>query len=172
MKLVHWAAKAEPVPLQVAKIAKARLPTVSRLVTRWPPVGTCVQCWPPSWVAHSCGPNAQPFVVSRNRIWLTPDAPSGAPVTGAWTPYQLCPALSVRATDVQYAVAHFWPGTPPWPMTHPVFRLTNVAEVAAKSAGTGAGRKGALEAVVEGVGDGAGVPDAFHGAAPAVCGVR
>ena len=46
----------------------------------------------------------------------------------------------MRATDVQYRVAHRWPGTPAWPMTQPVCRPTNVAEVAAKSAGTGGGR--------------------------------
>ena len=104
---------------------------------------TAVQCWPPSCVAYSWGPNAQPSSVLRNRIWLTPDAPSGAPAAGAGTPYQLRPALSVRATDVQYWVAHRWPGTPAWPMTQPVCRPTNVAEVAAKSAGTGGGAAGA-----------------------------
>ena len=59
----------------------------------------------------------------------------GAPVIGAGTPTQLAPALSVRATDVQYGVAQ-WPGVPAWPMTHPVSLPTNVTEVAAKSGGT------------------------------------
>src|SRR6266702_7699284 len=42
-KLAHCAAKSAPEPAQLAKIAKARSPAVSRLVTRRPCVGTRLQ---------------------------------------------------------------------------------------------------------------------------------
>ena len=106
MKLVQAAAKAAPLPVQDANSANTRSPTVSRSVTRIPSVPTWVQVWPPLWVAHSPGPNAHPSLVLRKRIWLTPVAPSGGPVTGAGTPLQVFPASSVRATEVQYCVAH------------------------------------------------------------------
>src|SRR5215472_14441939 len=98
---VQPAAKSAPVPVQRATTANAWLPTVSRLSTRRPPSGTAVQLWPLLWVAHSAGPNAHPFTPSRNRIWLTPVPPSGGPVSGACRPYQVRPALSVLAMDVQ-----------------------------------------------------------------------
>lgn len=91
--------------MQDANRPNARLPTVSTCVTRSPPVPTRVQLRPPSWVAYSSGPNAHPSASFRNRIWLTPVAPSGAPVSGAGTPLQVFPPSSVRATDVQYLVA-------------------------------------------------------------------
>ena len=75
----------------------------------------------------------------RNLIWLTPVAPSGAPVTGAGTPVQVPPPLSVRAIEVQYWVAQ-WPGVLAWPITQPVCVPMNVTEVGRKLAGTGAGR--------------------------------
>ncbi len=102
MKLVHPAANACPLPVHDANSANTRLPTVSRSVTRSPWVLTCVQVCPPVWVTHSSGPNAQPSVRLRNLIWLTPVAPSGAPVTGAGTPVQVPPPSSVRAIEVQY----------------------------------------------------------------------
>ena len=128
MKLVQWAPNACPLPVQDANSANARLPTVSRSVTRSPWVSTCVQVCPPVSVAHSSGPNAQPSVRLRNLTWLTPVAPSGAPVIGACTPAQVRPALSVRAIEVQYWVAQ-WPGVPAWPITQPVSVPTNVTEV-------------------------------------------
>ena len=128
MKLVHPAANACPLPVHDANSANARLPTVSRPVTRSPWVLTCVQVRPPVWVTHSSGPNAQPSVRFRNLIWLTPVAPSGAPANGAGTPAQVRPALSVRATEVQYWVAQR-PGVPAWPITQPVPVPTNVTEV-------------------------------------------
>jgi hypothetical protein len=79
------------VPVHAANSANARLPAVSRLVTRIPSVRSRCQCSPPSWVTHSCGPNAQPSSKFRNLTWLTPLGPRGAPVTGAGTPYQLLP---------------------------------------------------------------------------------
>ena len=103
-------------------------------------MSTRVQVWPPSWVANSSGPNAQPSAAFRNLIWLTPVAPSGAPVSGAGTPAQVFPASSVRATEVQYWVAQ-WPGVPAWPITQPVSVPMKVAEVGWKLAGTGAGRR-------------------------------
>src|SRR5262249_24842581 len=77
--LVQPAAKFGPVPVHRAQTAKARPSTVSRLVTRMPCIATFAQDRPPSWVAYNCGPNAQPLTPSRNRSWLTPVAPSGAP---------------------------------------------------------------------------------------------
>ena len=74
----------------------------------------------------------------RNLIWLTPVAPSGPPVTGAGTPVQVPPPLSVRAIEVQYWVAQ-WPGVLAWPITQPVCVPMNVTEVGRKLAGTGAG---------------------------------
>ncbi len=91
--------------MQEANSANARPPTVSRSVTRSPSVATWAQVCPPSCVAYSCGPNAQPSAPLRNRIWLTPVAPSAGPVSGAGTPVQVFPASSVRATEVQYCVA-------------------------------------------------------------------
>ena len=105
MKLVHPAANACPLPVHEANSAKARLPTVSRSVTRSPSVSTCVQVCPPVWVTHSSGPNAHPSFRLRNLTWLTPVVPSGAPVSGAGTPAQVRPALPVRASEVQYGVA-------------------------------------------------------------------
>ena len=137
VKLVHWAANACPLPVHDANSANTRLPTASRSVTRRPSVLTCVQLRPPVWVTHSSGPNAHPSVRLRNLIWLTPVAPAGAPVSGAGTPVQVWPALSVRATEVQYGVAH-WPWVPAWPITQPVCAPTNVTEVGRKLAGTGA----------------------------------
>ena len=116
MKLVHPAANACPLPVHEANSAKARLPAVSRSVTRSPWVSTCVQVCPPVWVTHSSGPNAHPSFRLRNLTWLTPVAPSGAPVSGAGTPAQVRPALSVRAIEVQYGVAQ-WPGR--WPGRSP-----------------------------------------------------
>ena len=112
LKRVHCAAKLDPVPEQEPKMAKARSPTVSRSVTRSPPVFTGFQVPPPSWVENSSGPKAQPLVVLRNRIWPTPVGPAGRRPFGAGPPDQVCPASSVRATEVQYEVAHC-PGTPP-----------------------------------------------------------
>src|SRR5579862_927086 len=136
VKLVHPLANAAPPPVQVAKTANAQSPTVSRAVTRCPWVSTGAQVCPPSWVAHSCGPNAHPSSRLRNRIWLTPVAPSAAPVSGAGTPVQLFPALSVRATDVQNSVAQC-PGVPACPITQPVSVPTKVTEEGRKCAGTG-----------------------------------
>ena len=136
VKLVHPLANAAPRPVQVAKTANTQSPTVSRSVTRCPWVSTCAQTCPPSWVAHSSGPNAHPSSRLRNRIWLTPVAPSAAPVSGAGTPAQLSPASSVRATDVQNSVAHC-PGVPACPITQPVSVPTKVTEEGRKSAGTG-----------------------------------
>ena len=90
-------------------------------------------------MAHSSGPKAQPYVSLRNLIALTPVAPFGPPVSGAGPPCQLCPALSVRAIDVQmYAslLAHV-PGVPACPITQAVCELTNVTDVGWKLAGTG-----------------------------------
>src|SRR5271165_2656943 len=101
VKLVHPAANACPPPVQDANSANARLPTVSRSVTRSPWVSTCVQVCPPVWVTHSSGPNAHPSLELRNLTWLTPVAPSAAPVIGAGAPAQVRPALSVRAIEVQ-----------------------------------------------------------------------
>src|SRR5579862_8945341 len=136
VKLVHPLAKAAPSPVQVAKTANAQSPTVSRAVTRCPWVSTGAQTCPPSWVAHSSGPNAHPSSRLRNRIWLTPVAPSAAPVSGAGTPVQLSPASSVRATDVQNSVAQC-PAVPACPITHPVSVPTKVTEEGRKFAGTG-----------------------------------
>src|ERR1019366_7186613 len=139
-----------------AHTANARSPRASNAVTRIPPVLTCVQVWPPSWVANNSGPNAQPSSVSRKRIWLTPADPSGAPVTGARTPYQVAPPLSVRAIDVQSCLMMGqWPGVPAWPSTHPVCVPIKVTDVAAKLAGTGAGPTAGVgvSAAVDGAGD-------------------
>ena len=138
---MHWAANAAPVPVQEANSANARLPTVSRAVTRRPFVTTWVQVWPPSCVANSPGPNAHPSDRLRNRTWLTPVAPSAGPVTGAGTPVQVFPASSVRAIEVQYCVAQC-PGVPAWPITQPVSVPMKVTEVGRKLDGTGAGVEG------------------------------
>ena len=138
MKLVHPAANACPLPVHDANSANTWLPTVSRSVTRSPLVLTCVQVCPPVWVTHSSGPNAHPSCKLRNLIWLTPVAPSGPPVTGAGTPVQVPPPLSVRAIEVQYWVAQ-WPGVLAWPITQPVCVPMNVTEVGRKLAGTDAG---------------------------------
>src|ERR1700690_332741 len=144
----HPAAKPDPVPVQSwPSTANASLPTVSRLSTRSEPVEIFAQDWPPSWVAHSSGPKAHPLSRSRNRIWPTPADPSGGPVSGACTPYQDAPVLSVRATDVQYCVAQS-PAVPAWPITQPVCRPTKVAEVGSKCAGTG-GSAGVLTGLAE-----------------------
>ncbi len=124
---MHWPANAGPVPEHDANNANARLPTVSRSVTRSPWVSIRVQCSPPSWVANRSGPNAHPSLRLRNLIWPTPVAPSGGPASGAGTPVQDFPASSVRATEVQYWVAQ-WPGVPAWPITQPVSVLTKVTE--------------------------------------------
>ena len=136
MKLVHCAANADPAPEHDANSPNARSPTVSTSVTRSPLVATCFQVCPPSWVANSSGPNAHPSFPLRNRIWLTPVAPSGGPVSGAGTPIQVFPALSVRATEVQNWVAH---GGPACPITQPARVLTKVTEVGRKLAGTPGG---------------------------------
>src|SRR5271154_2321095 len=101
VNVVHWAANADPLPGHEANTANARSPTVSRSVTRSPSVFTWVQVWPRSWVANSCGPNAHPSMPLRNLIPPPPVAPLGAPASGAGTPNQVFPALSVRATEVQ-----------------------------------------------------------------------
>ena len=129
-----------------AHSAYTRLPAVSRSVTRSPSVSTGVQVLPPVWVTNRPGPNAHPSVRSRNLIWPTPVAPSGAPVSGAGTPDQVLPASSVRATEVQYCVAQ-WPGVPAWPITQPVWEPTKVTEVGRKSGGTGGIRLALLAAV-------------------------
>jgi hypothetical protein len=116
---VQPAAHAPPVPVHRAQTANTRRPAVSSASTRSPPVLTWLQAWPPSWVAHRPGPNAHPSVPSRNRSWLTPADPSGAPVTGALTPCQLRPPSPVPASDVQmsgFGPLH-WPGVPAWPST-------------------------------------------------------
>src|ERR1700722_1303651 len=133
---MHRAANAGPVPVQDANSANARLPTVSRSVTRSPFVTTWVQVCPPAWLPCTCGPNAHPSRLSRNRTWPTPAAPSAGPVTGAGTPLQVFPASSVRAPEVQSSVAQF-PGVPAWPITHPVCVPMNVTELGRKLAGTG-----------------------------------
>ncbi len=79
------------VPVQLANSAKARLPAVSRPVTRRPEVRSGFQRAPPVWVTQSPGPNAQPSWRSRKRSWLTPVPPDGGPVCGALTPYQVAP---------------------------------------------------------------------------------
>src|ERR1019366_894938 len=113
-KLSQCAPYAAPSPPQLARSAKARLPAVSRPVTLSPEVCSCRQ-WPPlSWLTHSCGPKAQPSLL-RKRIWLTPVAPRGAPVSGALTPYQLAPQLDGPASDVQERAAH--PARAPAPPT-------------------------------------------------------
>ena len=78
-------------PVQLANSANARLPAVSRSVTRSPAVRSSFQCAPPVWVTQSPGPKAQPSRRLRKRSWLTPVPPDGAPVSGALTPYQELP---------------------------------------------------------------------------------
>ncbi len=70
---------------------------------------------------------------------LTPVAPFGPPVSGAGPPCQLCPALSVRATDVQMNASLLAqvPGVPACPITQAVCELTNVTDVGWKLGGTG-----------------------------------
>ena len=89
-------------PVQDANSPNARSPTVSTSVTRSPSVATWAQVLAAVVVAYSSGPNAHPSAPFRNRIWLTPAAPSGGPASGAGTPLQVFPASSVRATEVQY----------------------------------------------------------------------
>ena len=95
-------------------------------------------------MAYNCGPNAQALTPFRDRIWLTPVPPSGAPVTGAGTPCQVEPPSSVAATEVQTSGlgGPQCPGVPAWPITHPVLVDTNVTEEAAKLAGTAGGAVG------------------------------
>ncbi len=92
----------------------------------------------------------------RNLIWLSPEAPSGAPAIGAGTPVQVLPASSVRATDVQNWEAQ-WPGVRAWPITQPVLVPTKVTEVGRKLPGTGPGSAGPAEFV-----SGEALPDAFR----------
>ena len=106
-----------PPPVHDAHSANTRLPTVSRSVTRSPWVSTGAQVLPPVWVTHSSGPNAHPSFRLRNLIWLTPVAPSGAPVSGAGTPAQVLPGVvgarhrgAVRGGAVARAC---WPGRSP-----------------------------------------------------------
>jgi hypothetical protein len=83
VKLVQRDAKSAPVPVQRAQTANTRRPLASSAVTRRPPVAIWVQVRPALWVAHSCGPNAQPSLRVRNRIWLTPVGPFGPWAGGA-----------------------------------------------------------------------------------------
>ena len=69
--------------MQRAQTANTRRPLASSAVTRRPPVAIWVQLRPALWVAHSCGPNAQPSLRVRNRIWLTPVGPFGPWAGGA-----------------------------------------------------------------------------------------
>lgn len=98
--------------------------------------------------AEHDGPNAQPFSAFRHLSWLTPVAPSGAPVTGAGTPVHVFPASPVRASEVQYPVAQR-PGELAWPSTHPVPVPVNVTELGRKSGGTAAGTDAAGDSRAE-----------------------
>src|SRR5215472_8307143 len=129
-KVVQREAKPAPVPAHCAQTENTCWPLASRAVTRQPWVGICVHVCPPSWVAHSCGPKAQPSLRFRNRIWLTPVAPSGPWVGGAWTGRQVAPALSVRHATMQ-AGADGWshcPAGSDWPITQPVVAPTKVTD--------------------------------------------
>src|SRR5215471_7614963 len=119
---VQREAKPAPVPAQCAQTENTCWPLASRAVTRQLWVGICVHVCPPSWVAHSCGPKAQPSLRFRNRIWLTPVAPSGPWAGGAWMGRQVAPALSVRCKAMQAgAVARSHrPAGIVWPITQPV----------------------------------------------------
>ncbi len=153
MKSVQCDAKPGPVPVQRAQTANTRWPLASSAVTRQPPVWIRVHVLPASWVAHSCGPNAQPSLRVRNRIWLTPVAPSGPWVGGGMTLRHAAPAVSVRRRTMQAGAAarSHCPARIAWPITQPVETPTKVTD----SRG-GAGRAGGAACPV-GVATGAGL---------------
>src|SRR5262249_56180028 len=108
----------------------------------------------PGWWSSTWGRSAQRWPPSRNRSWLTPVAPSGAPASGADTPYQVWPPSSVAAMEVQmlgWGGPH-WPGVPAWPSTQPAVVDTKVTEETAKpgSAVVGFGEAESGPVVTEG----------------------
>src|SRR5215471_4270012 len=168
VKLAQRDAKPAPVPAQRAQTANTRRPLASSAVTRRPPVAICVQVRPALWVAHNCGPNAQPSLRVRNRIWLTPVGPLGPWAGGAWTVRQAAPPESVRRSTM-HAGAAGWshcPAGSDWPITQPVAAPTNVTDSgggAGATAGTGgpaeAGAGGEPATPVAGCCGGAGAAD-------------